>query len=157
MSATRPSLSSEQLETLRHASENTFPFVSRCGVKVLELERGYCKMLMPFEPNINHVGIMYAGALYTLAELPGGVIYMTSFDTARFYPIVKEMSIRFRRPAKTDVTVEVRVSDDEVARIEAEAEANGKCDFSWDTDLKDASGEVVALTHNVYQLRKIGM
>lgn len=151
------SLTAEQLETIRTASENTFPFVSRCGVKVLELERGYCKMLMPFEPNINHVGMMYAGALYTIAELPGGVIYSTSFDISRFYPIVKDMSIRFRRPAKTDVTVEVRVSEEEIERIQAEADANGKCDFEWDVEIKDASGEVVALTHNVYQLRKIGM
>lgn len=150
------SLSAEQLEIIRRASENTFPFVSRCGVKVLDLGRGYCKMLMPFEPNINHVGMMYAGALYTIAELPGGVIYMTSFDTRRFYPIVKDMSIRFRRPAKTDVTVEIHVAEDEIARIEAEAEAHGKCDFSWDVEVKDASGEVVAITHNTYQLRKIG-
>lgn len=151
------SWTAEQLETIRTATENTFPFVTRCGVKVLELDRGYCKMLMPFEPNINHVNMMYAGALYTIAELPGGAIYSTSFDISRFYPIVKDMSIRFRRPATTDVTVEVRISDEEIERIQAEAEANGKCDFEWDVEIKDAKGEVVALTHNVYQLRKIGM
>ena len=151
------SLTPEQLERIRQASENTFPFVTRCGVRVLELDRGYCKMLMPFEPNINHVGMMYAGALYTIAELPGGTIYMTSFDTSKYYPIVKDMSIRFRRPAKTDVTVEVRISEEEIARIEAETEANGKCDFTWDVEIRDNSGEVVALTHTVYQLRKFGM
>lgn len=151
------SFTAEQLATLGHTAENSFPFVSRCGVKVLELKRGYCKMLMPHEPNKNHVGTMYAGALFTLAELPGGVVYMTSFDTKRFYPIVKDMSIRFRRPATTDITVEVRISEEEIARIEAEAEANGKCDYEWDVELKDASGEVVALTKNTYQLRKIGM
>ncbi len=34
--------------------------------------------------------------------------------------------------------------------------ANGKCELEWDTEIKDEKGEVVALTHNVYQLRKIG-
>lgn len=149
-------LSDEQKTAIKAASDKTFPFVERCGVKTLEVDRGYCKMEMPLAPNLNHVGIMYAGALYTIAELPGGVIYMTSFDTRRFYPIVKDMKIRFRRPATTDVTVEVRISDQEVDRIQAEAEANGKCDFEWDTEIKDAHGEVVALTHNVYQLRLIG-
>ena len=150
-------LTEEQKTLIKAASDKTFPFVERCEVQTLEVDRGYCKMLMPFKPNINHVGIMYAGALYTIAELPGGTIYLTSFDTKKFYPIVKDMSIRFRRPAKTDVTVEVRVSEEEIERIQAEAEANGKCDFEWDVEIKDASGEVVALTHNVYQLRKIGM
>ncbi|QVL42535.1 MAG: YiiD C-terminal domain-containing protein [Alcanivorax sp.] len=149
-------LSEEQKEQIKAASDKTFPFVERCGARTLEVDRGYCKMMMPLPPNLNHVGIMYAGALYTIAELPGGVIYMSSFDTRRFYPIVKDMQIRFRRPATTDVTVEVRITDQEIERIQAEADANGKCDFEWDTEIKDEKGEVVALTHNVYQLRKIG-
>ncbi|MDX1803541.1 MAG: YiiD C-terminal domain-containing protein [Alcanivorax sp.] len=149
-------LSEEQKTTIKAASDKTFAFVERCGVETLDVERGYCKMRMPLAPNLNHVGMMYAGALYTIAELPGGVIYLTSFDTRRFYPIVKDMHIRFRRPAMSDVTVEVRVSEEEIQRIEATTEAEGKCDFEWDVEVKDAQGEVVAITHNVYQLRKIG-
>ena len=120
------SLNAEQLGRIRVAAENTFPFVTRCGVKVLELARGYCKMLMPFEPNINHVGMMYAGALYTIAELPGGVIYLTSFDTSKYYPIVKDMQIRFRRPAMGDVTVSVRVSEEEIAKYKQAKEYRAK-------------------------------
>ncbi|MCG8392779.1 MAG: DUF4442 domain-containing protein [Pseudomonadales bacterium] len=149
-------LSDEQKQLIKAASDKTFPFVERCGVQTLDVDRGYCKMLMPFAPNVNHVGIMYAGALYTLAELPGGTIYLTSFDTGKFYPIVKDMHIRFRRPATTDVTVEVTLSDEEIARIESTTEEVGKCDFEWDVELKDTKGEVVAIAHNVYQLRKIG-
>lgn len=110
-------LSEEQKEQIKAASDKTFPFVERCGARTLEVDRGYCKMMMPLPPSLNHVGIMYAGALYTIAELPGGVIYMSSFDTRRFYPIVKDMQIRFRRPATTDVTVEVRITDQEIERI----------------------------------------
>lgn len=149
-------LSDGQKATIKAASDKTFPFVERCGVETQEVDRGYCKMRMPLAPNINHVGIMYAGALYTLAELPGGVIYLTSFDTRRYYPIVKDMHIRFRRPATTDITVEVTLSDEEIARISDNAERDGKCDFEWDVELKDANGEIVAIAHNVYQLRKIG-
>ena len=66
------------------------------------------------------------------------------------------MKIRFRRPAKTDITVEVRITPEQVAEIQAEAEANGKADYSWKCELKDESGEVVAITENVYQLRRFG-
>lgn len=151
------SLSKEQLDTIKTAASTPFPFATRCGSTVEELERGYCRMRMPFEPNVNHVGTMYAGALFTLAELPGGVIFLSSFDTRNYYPIVKDMQIRFRRPAKTDITVEVRISEEEVQRIQAEADANGKADYEWECELKDASGEVVAISRNLYQLRKIGM
>ncbi|EKF76101.1 hypothetical protein A11A3_01365 [Alcanivorax hongdengensis A-11-3] len=149
-------LTEQQKTLIKNASDKTFPFVERCEVQTLDVDRGYCKMLMPFKPNINHVGIMYAGALYTIAELPGGVIYLTSFDTSKFYPIVKDMSIRFRRPATTDVTVEITLSEEEIARIEKTTEEQGKCDFEWDVELKDSNGEVVAISHNVYQMRKIG-
>ena len=119
-------LSEEQKTLIKAASDKTFPFVERCGVKTLDVERGYCKMMMPLEPNLNHVGIMYAGALYTIAELPGGVIYLTSFDTKRFYPIVKDMAIRFRRPAPQDITVDITLSEAEHARTESTTEEMGQ-------------------------------
>lgn len=133
--------------------EKTIPFVERSGAKVLELERGHVKMLMPFEPNINHVGMMYAGALFTLAEVPGGALFMSTFDLKRFYPIVKDVKIRFRRPAMTDITVDVRITEEQIADIEKRAEANGKADYEWTCDLIDASGEVVAIATNTYQMR----
>jgi thioesterase domain-containing protein len=146
----------EVLEKLKKPLAEGIPAVQRTGIEVLELDVGYVKMSMPFEPNINHVGIMYAGSLFTLAELPGGAIFASAFDSKRFYPIVKDMHLRFRRPAKTDITVEVRMSQEEIDEIQARADKDGKADYSWECELKDADGEVVATSVNIYQLRKIG-
>ena len=143
-------------EKMTRATWQSIPFTERCGVRVELAERGHVRLRMPFEPNVNHVGIMYAGALFTLAEVPGGTLFTTTFDHRRFYPIVKDVQIRFRRPATTDITVEVRMSEVEAARISAEAEAEGKADYEWECELVDAHGEVVALTKNTYQLRAIG-
>ncbi|MEM7140253.1 MAG: PaaI family thioesterase [Actinomycetota bacterium] len=140
---------------LTQGNWDTIPFLKHTGVVVDHAERGYVKLRMPFEPNVNHVGMMYAGALFTLAEVPGGTIFITTFDAKRYYPIVKNLDIRFRRPAMTDITVEVRISDEEAARVMAEADANGKADYSWECELKDASGEVVAITQNEYQIRAL--
>jgi acyl-coenzyme A thioesterase PaaI-like protein len=147
-------LDPERVARMKRALEEGIPFVQRSGVTVLALEPGYAKMMVPFAPNVNHVGTMYAGALFTLAEMPGGAIFMTTFDAKRFYPIVKDMQIRFRRPARTDVTVEVRLDAATAADIQARAERDGKADYAWDCELRDADGEVVATSHNLYQLRK---
>jgi thioesterase domain-containing protein len=141
---------------LKKALVEGIPAVARTGVEILDLEHGYVKMSMPFEPNINHVGIMYAGSLFTLAELPAGAIYATGFDSRRYYIIVKDLQLSFRRPAKTDVTVEVRLSAEEIDEIQARADKEGKAEFSWNCELKDANDEVVATSVNVYQIRKIG-
>jgi len=150
------SLAPDLVEKLKTMLAETVPFAARTGVEVLEIDERYVKMRMPFAPNVNHVGMMYAGALFTLAELPGGAIFATSFDTSRYYPIVKDMQIRFRRPAMTDVTVEVRISAEQAQEIQARADRDGKTDYSWECELRDAGGEVVAISRNLYQLRKIG-
>jgi acyl-coenzyme A thioesterase PaaI-like protein len=127
-----------------------YPFVERAGLELLHLERGRCVLRLPFEPNINHVGMVYAGALFTVAEVPGGVVFASAFDLTRFYPIVGDMSIRFLKPARTAVTVDARMADDEIARVEAELEASGKAKYVLDQEVHDEDGVLVATTRAVY-------
>jgi acyl-coenzyme A thioesterase PaaI-like protein len=112
------------------------------------------RLRMPLAGNQNHLGSMYAGALFTLAEIPGGALFMTSFDVTRFYPLVKDMQIRFRRPATGDICVEARISSAEIERLQTEAHTLGKADYLLELELTDASGEVVATSRGLYQLRK---
>ncbi len=129
------------------------PFTAKTGMQVLDAAKGYAKALMPLEGNSNHINTMHAGALFTLAELPGGVISFTSFDMDKFYPIVKDMQIAFKRPATTDITAEARLSDTEIERIRADAQAKGKADFVLFCELKDSAGTVVAIGTGNFQLR----
>jgi hypothetical protein len=114
----------------------------------------HIKLRLPMEGNINHIGSLYAGALFTVAELPGGALFLTTFDVARFYPVLKAMQIRFRRPAFTDVTVDVSLSEEEAQRIAEEAERLGKSEFILNVEVRDANDCVVAETEGIYQLRK---
>jgi hypothetical protein len=129
--------------------------IRRTGIKVLEMRDRYVKTLMPLEGNINHVGIMYAGSLFTLGETMGGAISGVAFDLEQFFPIVKDITIKFRRPAVTDVTLELTMGEDEADRIQQEAQEKGKADFTLDLELKDTNGETVSLVHGVWQIRKI--
>ena len=143
------------LQVARQALETGIKFVANSGLKVLELRRGYVKCLMPFSGNGNHIGTMYAGSLFTVAEIPGGALFLSSFDTARYVPIIKEMTMRFLKPARGDVTIEISLDDARIAAISADADANGKAEFILEGELKTADGTVVAASHGVYQLRSI--
>ena len=129
--------------------------IQRTGIKVLAMKDRYVKTLMPLEGNVNHVGIMYAGSLFTIGECMGGAIYGVAFDIERFYPIVKEVTIKFRRPVVTDVTLELEMSEEDVGRIQQEAEEKGKADFTLDLELKDTNGETVCMVSGIWQIRKI--
>ena len=120
----------------------------------MELRPGYVKCLMPFRNNDNHIGIMYAGALFTVAEIPGGALFLSSFDTSKYFPIVKALNMNFLKPAKSDVTVEISMTTEQIAAIQAEADSKGKAEFVLKGELKDSAGVVVAESHGVYQIRK---
>lgn len=133
--------------------ETGIAFVERSGLKVEALERGRVVCRMPFEGNGNHIGTMYAGALFTCAEIPGGALFLSTFDTQKCFPIVKSLDLKFLKPATSDIRIEVTVSDDEVQRINSDLAAHGKAEFILEGDLIDMQGVVVAHSHGVYQLR----
>lgn len=140
-------------ETVRRMSTGAVPFAERAGVDLVEFERGRVVMKIPFQGNQNHIGIMYAGALFTVAEIPGGALFMSAFDLSKCYPILVDMSVKFLKPATTDVYVEARLSEEDIARVNAELESQGKSNYVLALELKDTNGTVVATTLATYQAR----
>ena len=141
------------LELVRQLTEEQIVFVKRSGLKAEVLEAGHVRLRMPLAGNQNHIGSMYAGALFTLAEIPGGALFLTSLDATRFYPIIKEMNLRFRRPATGDICVEARLTDEQIQHLQKQATEAGKAEYVLELQLTDDSGEVVAQSRGVYQLR----
>ena len=131
-------------------------FVERAGIRVDEVGPGRCVLSMAEEPNINHFGTVYAGAMYTLGEVPGGVLFFATFDAERFFPLVKSSQIRYRAPGRGRLSVEATISADEVARLEAEADEHGKAEWELELDITDEAGTVVAQMTSQYQMRTHG-
>ena len=128
------------------------PFATRNGFKVLDVKRGSIKASIPLKPNKNHFNAMYAGALFTVAEIPGGIITMLSFDE-RFYPVLVDLKMEFVKVAKSDVTVEFALSEDELSRLEKETLEHGKSAFVLEGLVKDIDNKVVAKSFANYQVR----
>jgi len=140
------------LKVLNFGIGQSVPFASRNGFRVVDMNKGYIKALIPFKGNKNHFGGMYAGAIFTVAEIPGGVIAMLNFDR-KFFPILKSLKVDFRKVAKSDVTVTFEMSESRMRTIENEAEAKGKSEFTLEGSVQNLEGEEVARTYGVYQLR----
>lgn len=134
------------------------PILEAMGIHLVEVRAGFVAAELPPEPNVNHFGVTYAGSLFSVAEMLGGVLSLATFDLegelAGFVPIVKESTIRFRRPALGVVRAAASLADDEVARVVHDALENGKGEFVLEATLTDAQGEVVASTVGTYQLRR---
>lgn len=142
-----------QPRVIRGLSTRAIPFVRRSGVRILDLQPGTVVCEMPLKGNVNHIGTMYAGALFTLAEFPGGPLMLATFGLTRFIPIVTSLDMQFVKAAKGDVRIELNLPVEDAARIESETLAQGKAEFTLDGELTNAAGEVVARSHARYQMR----
>ena len=99
--ATPPPLSPAQL---KQGIEQGIAFVARSGLVLETLTPGHVAVRMPLKGNQNHIGTLYAGALFTAAEIPGGALFLAGFDPVGCYPVVKELNLKFLKPATTDTT-----------------------------------------------------
>lgn len=140
-------------ETLKQSGPGLIEFVSRTGFQMLKTEKDGIKLMMPLKPNVNHVGTMYAGALFTLAEMMGGVTYMVYMFNPKVFPIVKGLNIKFTKPARTDIFVEYKMDQAEGERLLAECLEKGKANYNISLELKDETGLVVGVTEGFYQIR----
>ena len=144
------------VDMMNGALESAIPIAHKMGVKVVEARPGFAATTVPAEGNGNHFGVIYAGVLFTVAEVLGGLIPLITFDTAKYFPLVKNLDIQFVAMAKSDVRAEASLDDQTIARIEAEAAERGKADFTQEAVVTDADGQTVATTRGLYQLRALG-
>jgi thioesterase domain-containing protein len=145
---------SESQKAVVAALENIIPIVGKMGVRIETFEPGSVKVRMPKEPNINHVGMVYAGSLFSLADYTGGVLFSSCFDLKQYIPILKEASIVYRRPAMTDMTIETSFTQDEIKELKQTADSVGKADFVKEFELKDENGTVCCTARGSFQIRK---
>lgn len=134
----------------------TIPAAHNMGVKIVEARRGHAAATVPAEGNGNHFGVVYAGVEFTVAEILGGVIALSTFDSAKYFPLVKNLDIAFVGMARSELRAEASLDDDTIARVEAEAAERGKADFVLEATVTDADGQTVATTRGLYQLRAHG-
>ncbi|MFE8069960.1 YiiD C-terminal domain-containing protein [Marinobacteraceae bacterium S3BR75-40.1] len=129
------------------------PFAGRNGFTVTDIRPGFLEARIPLKGNRNHIGTLYAGAEFLLAEIPGGVLTLLEFGSA-YFPILEAMNMRFLAPAKSDVTVTFRLSKQEIKRVRDEADREGRSRFILTGNLLDKDGRIVAQSEAHYVVRK---
>ncbi len=127
--------------------------IDQMGLEVLDKKPNYVKIHAPFKGNENHFGTMYAGVQFILSDISAGGLFFMSFDFTKYFPLLKEMNIQYKKMVLSDVTLEISMSKDEAERISKEADENGKADFKLTSKLKDEEGDIVAVTKGLFQIR----
>jgi hypothetical protein len=66
----------------------------------------------------------------------------------------KAGSIRFRRPAKGTVRAEFRLTEEQIEAVRRAADAQAKVEPVFTVEIRDRSGEVVAMVERTVHVRK---
>jgi thioesterase domain-containing protein len=135
--------------------ETAIKIIEKMGMRILEFQKHSVKIILPKELNINHIGTVYAGSLFSLADYAGGVLFYSSFDIKKYYPVLKEVTIAFKKPGTTDITCEASMSPAQVEQIKSITDETGKADWVLDLELKDTKGDICSIVHGIFQMRKI--
>jgi uncharacterized protein (TIGR00369 family) len=144
---------------LKAALTDTIPWVKLSGLKVDTFEKGHVRLTVPVNPlHMNHVGIVYAGTYFMLMEVAGAALFLAAYGVDRFIPINKAMSIRFLKPASTDIYCELNISKEKADEMIAPIIERGKGDWILDMMATDEAGKTVAestCTYHIIPLPKV--
>jgi acyl-coenzyme A thioesterase PaaI-like protein len=140
---------------LQAGLHHSFPIYEFVGLEVESASDGVYRCYVPYRPsNMNHISTIHAAIQWAASEVLGGLVMMSALEGLAFFAVVKNVSIDFKRPARSGITTETLFDDSEAARFKADFEKNGEAEFSLHTVVRDEDGVEVASADGGYLARK---
>ena len=145
----------QTLETIKNNVNNgPTPYINEAGLVPEIVEERHVKLSLPIDNgHKNHVGIAYAGSEFVLAEIAGGTLFMATYGTDEFVPVLKSVECKFMKPGTKNLVAEIGLTPEEAEEKIALARERGRGDYFLDVPLFDTDGVQVALmSFNYYAL-----
>lgn len=145
--------SPEFFENAKNAITNgKIQYLNQAGLVVDKMEQRHIVTHLPVNPlHMNHVGIVYAGSYFMLAEASGASLLKCTYGS-KYVAIIKSANLDYLRPAKTDLVVDISMTEEEAEERIAYVKANGKGRYPMEIPVMDSTGELCAKVNVVYYL-----
>lgn len=138
----------------KNVYEGPTPFINLAKLQPEIVEERHVRLGLPVEElHMNHVGIAYAGSEFVLAEIAGGTLFMATYGSDEFVPILKGVDIKFVKPGTKDLHAELELTQEEADEKIGPVRERGRGDYFLTVEVCDADDEVVAVfDFNYYAL-----
>ncbi len=137
---------------------NLFAPYAGAGVKVESANPDFTEITVALKMhfyNRNYVGTHFGGSLYSMTD-PWYMFMLMHHLGPGYIVWDKAASIEFLRPGTGTVRATFRLPDEELQKIIATVEQKKKTDWTFDEDIVDEKGNVVARVHKVLYIRRTG-
>jgi len=134
---------------------NIWPPFLGAGIRVKRLQRDWREIDVEMKLrrwNSNYVGTHYGGSLYSMAD-PFYMLMLIENLGHDYIVWDKSASIRFRTPGRGTVSVSFRLTEEQIAEIRETLRTQQKIDHTFQVEIKDESGTVVAEVRKIVQIR----
>ena len=126
------------------------------GLRYCLEDDGTCRTWAPLnEKTGNHVKTFHAAFQFALAESIGGIVVFDNRDNEAWVPLVKSVTMDFKKPATTDLVATTRFSPQNAAAMNQAMAESGRYNFTLDIDIQDMDDNTVSVMHAVYAVRKL--
>jgi acyl-coenzyme A thioesterase PaaI-like protein len=143
-------------DAMREALQAAIPFNSHIGLEVTEVADGRGVVQLPDDKKLhNHVGSQHAAGLFAAGEAASGAAFMGAFaeHLAGLTPLARSAEIEYSKLAKGAITATATLGED-VEKLLAKLESDGKIEFPVAIEMADADGQVVAGMTVSWHVRK---
>ncbi len=135
---------------------NLWPPFLGAGIRITRFDPNYrfidVEMKLRFW-NRNYVGTHYGGSLYSMAD-PFFMVMLINILGPGYIVWDKSASIRFRRPGRGTVHAHFEITDEQIASIRQQLESAEKIEPTFNLEVKDGSGQVIAEVQKVLSIRR---
>ena len=135
---------------------NLYPPFLGAGVRVRRLDPDWkaidVEMKLRFW-NANYVGTHFGGSLYSMTD-PFYMLMLIEKLGRDYIVWDKSASIRFRRPARSTVRCEFRLTDAQIDDIREKLHTQEKIEPTFLVEVRDETGERIAIVEKVLHIRK---
>jgi uncharacterized protein (TIGR00369 family) len=132
-----------------------FPLYEFFGLEVQSTQEGVYRCFVPHrESNLNHIDTIHAGIQWSVSEVLGGMVMISTLKEQPFFAVVKRVVMDFTRPARSGITAEAFFDAKAVAKLKSDFEKTGEAAFSLHVRVLDQDGTEVASAVGDYLARK---
>lgn len=127
-------------------------YLNMAGVVPEVCEFRHVKFRLPVDPiHMNHVGIVYAGSYFIIAESSGASLIKCVYGS-KYTAIIKSVAIDYVKPCKSDLVVDISMTEEEAKERIAYVAEHGKGRYPMEIPVTNVDGEVCANVSIVYYL-----
>lgn len=139
-----------ETEAFLHAQ---IPLTQAMGARLEAWDEQRLVVTAPLEPNHNHLGTAFGGSLSAIATLTGYSLLWLLLGDRSAHIVVRESSIRYRRPVTGDIrAIGHRPPDEQLTAFREQYEKTGKARLTIPVTVEEAeqvcvdfTGEFVAI------------